>query len=96
MDVSLVWLRPWLWLAATLVLGALLWLLGPVLTPFAVAALLAWVADPLVSRIERSGRSRSTAVTLVFLMMSLLVVLVVLLLVPMLKAQVEEAGEWGP
>ena len=96
MDVSLVWLRPWLWFAAILVLGGLLWLLGPVLTPFAVAALLAWVADPLVSRIERRGRSRSTAVTLVFLMMSLLVVLVVLLLVPMLKTQIEQAGEWGP
>lgn len=96
MNPSLLWLRPWLWLGGFVVLGLLLWLLGPVLTPFAVAALLAWMADPLVSRIERSGRSRSTAVTLVFLMMSLLVVLVVLLLVPMLKTQIEQAGEWGP
>ena len=96
MNPSLLWLRPWLWLGGFVVLGLLLWLLGPVLTPFAVAALLAWMADPLVSRIERSGRSRSTAVTLVFLMMSLLVVLVVLLLVPMLKAQIEQAAEWGP
>ncbi|GAB3732998.1 AI-2E family transporter [Silanimonas algicola] len=96
MTAPLLWLRPWLWLGGFVVLGFLLWLLGPVLTPFAVAALLAWVADPLVSRIERGGRSRSTAVTLVFLMMSLLVVLVVLLLVPMLKTQIEQAGEWGP
>ena len=96
MTAPLLWLRPWLWLGGFVVLGLLLWLLGPVLTPFAVAALLAWVADPLVSRIERRGRSRSTAVTLVFLMMSLLVVLVVLLLVPMLKTQIEQAGEWGP
>jgi predicted PurR-regulated permease PerM len=96
MNPPLLWLRPWLWLGGFVVLGLLLWLLGPVLTPFAVAALLAWVADPLVSRIERRGRSRSTAVTLVFLMMSLLVVLVVLLLVPMLKTQIEQAGEWGP
>ena len=96
MDAPLIWLRPWLWFGAVLVLGALLWLLGPVLTPFAVAALLAWMADPLVTRIERSGRSRGTAVTLVFLMMSLLVVLVVLLLVPMLKTQVEQAMDWGP
>ncbi len=96
MSSSLLWLRPWLWLGGFVVLGLLLWLLGPVLTPFAVAALLAWMADPLVSRIERRGRSRTTAVTLVFLMMSLLVVLVALLLVPMLKTQVEQAGEWGP
>ncbi|MGL6289630.1 MAG: AI-2E family transporter [Silanimonas sp.] len=96
MNPPLLWLRPWLWLGGFVVLGVLLWLLGPVLTPFAVAALLAWVADPLVSRIERSGRSRGTAVTLVFLLMTLLVTLVVLLLVPMLKTQVERAIEWGP
>ena len=96
MSPDLLWLRPWLWLGGFALLGLLLWLLGPMLTPFAVAALLAWVADPLVSRIERTGRSRSTAVTLVFLLMALLVVLVLLLLVPMLKAQVEQAIVWGP
>ena len=96
MNPPLLWLRPWLWFGGFVVLGLLLWLLGPVLTPFAVAALLAWIADPLVSRIERSGRSRGTAVTLVFLMMSLLVVLVLLLLVPMLKTQIEQAVAWGP
>jgi predicted PurR-regulated permease PerM len=96
MTPELLWLRPWLWLGGAVLLGLLLWLLGPVLTPFAVAALLAWVANPLVSRIERSGRSRATAVTLVFLLMTLLVVLVALLLVPMLRSQVEQAIEWGP
>jgi predicted PurR-regulated permease PerM len=96
MTPPLLWLRPWLWLGGFVVLGLLLWLLGPVLTPFAVAALLAWMADPLVTRIERSGRSRATAVTLVFLLMTLLVVVVVLLLVPMLKGQFEQAVQWGP
>lgn len=96
MDTDLLWLRPWLWLAGLVVLGLLLWLLGPVLTPFAVAALLAWLADPLVARIERSGRSRTTAVTLVFALMILLLVVVVLLLLPMLRRQVEQAIEWGP
>ena len=96
MNPDLLWLRPWLWLAGLLLLGVLLWLLGPVLTPFAVAALLAWMADPLVSRIERSGRSRTTAVTLVFVLMTVLVVIVALLLVPTLRRQVEQAIEWGP
>lgn len=96
MTPSLLWLRPWLWLAGFVLLGGLLWALGPVLTPFAVAALLAWLADPLVSAIERRGRSRTAAVFLVFLLMSLAVVLVLLLLVPTLQRQALRALEWGP
>ena len=30
----------------------LLWLLAPILTPFAVAALLGWLGDPLVDRLS--------------------------------------------
>src|SRR3546814_2246285 len=44
----------------------LVWLMGPVLTPFVVAALLGWLGDPLVDRLQRAGRSRNTAVVLVF------------------------------
>lgn len=96
MDSPLLWLRPWLWFAAVLVLGLLLWLLAPVLTPFAIAALLAWMADPLVLRLERSGRSRTVAASLVFLLMSAVVVLALLLLLPMLQSQLRRAVEWLP
>ncbi len=74
-----------------LVALAVLWmiaLLGPILTPFVFAALLGWLGDPLVDRLERSGRSRPVAVTLVFVLMVMLVVLVVLILVPMIERQV--------
>ncbi|TYT26928.1 AI-2E family transporter [Luteimonas viscosa] len=74
-----------------LVAFAALWLvalLGPILTPFVLAALLGWLGDPLVDRLERSGRSRPVAVTLVFVLMVMLVVLVVLILVPMVERQV--------
>jgi len=70
---------------------AVLWLialLGPILTPFVLAALLGWLGDPLVDRLEASGRSRPVAVTLVFVLMLMLVVLVVLILVPMIERQV--------
>ncbi len=66
------------------------WLLGPILTPFVLAALLGWLGDPLVDRLERRGRSRGVAVTLVFLLMLLLVTLVLLILVPMIVSQVKE------
>ena len=70
---------------------AVLWLialLGPILTPFVLAALLGWLGDPLVDRLEASGRSRPVAVTLVFVLMVMLLVLVVLILVPMIERQV--------
>jgi predicted PurR-regulated permease PerM len=71
------------------------WLLGPVLTPFVLAALLGWLGDPLVDRLERRGRSRPVAVTLVFLLMALLLVLVLLILVPMIQRQVATlVAEW--
>jgi predicted PurR-regulated permease PerM len=78
----------WQLLALTLLLGALLYLLAPVLTPFAVSALLAYLGDPLVDRLERRRLSRTLAVTLVFALMALAVVVAVLLLIPMLERQI--------
>ncbi|WP_101925941.1 MULTISPECIES: AI-2E family transporter [Luteimonas] len=68
--------------------GWVIWLLGPILTPFVLALLLGWLGDPLVDRLERRGRSRAVAVTLVFLMMTLLVALALIILVPMIERQI--------
>ncbi len=78
------------WQLAALVLGVglLLWALGPVLTPFVIAALLAYLGDPMVDRLERLRLSRSGAVVIVFLLMTLALVGVVLLLIPLLERQV--------
>ena len=66
----------------------LLWLLAPVLTPFVVAVMLAWLGDPLVGRLQRQGRSRNTAVALVFTVMTLIMLLVLVLLVPLIERQI--------
>lgn len=86
-DIAL-FLRRLQW--AALGVGAcwLLWVLAPVLTPFVIAAMLGWLGDPLVDRIERTGRSRNTSVTLVFTFMALLVVLVLVILVPLIERQI--------
>lgn len=81
-------LRRLQWAAVALFTLWVLWLLAPVLTPFALAAMLGWLGDPLVDRLEASGRSRSTAVALVFTVMTLVLVAVLLLLVPMIQRQV--------
>jgi predicted PurR-regulated permease PerM len=78
----------WQLLAITVAIGVLLYLLGPVLTPFAVAALLAYLGDPLVDRLEARGYSRSVAVALVFTLMTLLLVLAPLILIPVLESQI--------
>lgn len=86
----------WQWLVVAAVVGVLVWLLGPILTPFVISALLAWLGEPLVRKIERTGRSRTTAVLLVFTLMTLSLVLVVLLLIPLIENQVTKFIEWLP
>ncbi|SDW62609.1 AI-2E family transporter [Lysobacter enzymogenes] len=86
-DIAL-FLRRLQWTALGVGACWLLWVLAPVLTPFVVAAMLGWLGDPLVDRIERTGRSRNTAVTLVFALMALLVVLILLILVPLIERQI--------
>ena len=88
--------RRWQWLALVLLVGGLIWLLAPMLTPFVVSALLAWLGDPLVARLERAGRSRTMAVALVFTLMVLVLVLALLVLVLLLSNQVEKLVDWLP
>ena len=75
-------------IALSLAVLWVLWLLAPILTPFVLALMLAWLGDPLVDRLEAAGRSRNTAVILVFVMMLLLVTLALLILVPLLQRQI--------
>jgi len=89
-------LRRGTWLVMTVLLLGLLWLLGPILTPFVISALLAWLGDPLVARLERAGRSRTTAVLIVFGLMVLVVVLALLVIVPLLQDQVVKLIAWLP
>lgn len=69
-------------LIATLVMLAL-WLLGPVLTPFVVAAVLAYVLNPVVNRLDGLGRGRMPRVLAVLIVetLFLLILLSILLLV---------------
>ena len=80
-------LRRLQWGLLALAVGWLLWLLAPVLTPFAVAALLGWMGDPVVDRLERR-LPRNTSVILVFVAMTLAALLALLALLPLLQRQV--------
>jgi predicted PurR-regulated permease PerM len=76
------------WTAVALLACAFLWLLAPVLSPFVFAALLGWLGDPLVDRLEARGHKRNNAVILVFCAMLLLLAVALVLLVPLLEQQI--------
>lgn len=72
------------WLGALLLVGLVVWLLAPVLTPFVVAAVLAYVLHPLVLRLGRTGLPHSLSVVVVEAMGLLTLLGLFLLLVPVL------------
>ncbi len=81
------------WLIVVLVSAVLVYLLAPVLTPFVVSALLAYLADPLVDKLEhaRVGRwrlGRTGGVVVVFLLLTIVIAALILLLIPMLNKQI--------
>ena len=61
--------------------------LQPILIPFAVAGVMAYLLDPVVSRIVRWGTSRQRAVWAVFVAVTLLLAGIVLWIVPALSEQ---------
>lgn len=81
--------RQWLSVLLLAFSGWLVYLLAPILMPFAVAALLAYLGDPLTDRLERRRLSRTQAVALVFSAMILVLSLVLLWLIPQLARQLE-------
>jgi len=102
MDMNPATNRPLLYLL--LVAGGvyLLYLMSPILTPFLVAAALAYLFDPLVDRLERRRIGRAWGTVLVLLGLSLALLLLALVLTPlfqaqarMLVAQIPKLIEWG-
>lgn len=67
----------------------LIYLLSPILMPFVAAALLAYLGDPLVDKLETYKLSRTLAVTTVFLVIVTVLLLIILLLIPILETQIK-------
>ena len=87
----------WFLIAAVVILA--LWLLGPVLTPFAVAAVLAYALTPLVNKLDRMGKGRLprvVAVVVVELLFILAVLSLVLLVVPIVAKEIPLMREQIP
>jgi len=77
----------WFWLTIVTITLFLLYLLSPILLPFISAALLAYLGDPLVDRLEKMKLSRTLSVIIVFSSMFLILVPLLLFLIPLLQEQ---------
>jgi predicted PurR-regulated permease PerM len=75
------------WVAAVVVLAAALWLLAGILLPFVAGLALAFLLNPLTSRVERLGMNRTIAALTIVAVVVLAFVLLVLLIVPILFDQ---------
>ncbi|MCE0916686.1 AI-2E family transporter [Pseudomonas sp. NMI760_13] len=89
-------MRRWIWLGAAFVVAGLLYFLHNILSPFLVGILLAYLADPLVDRLERLGLSRTWGVVVVFSLFTLIFLALLLVLVPMLAKQLLRLYELAP
>lgn len=67
----------------------LLRLLGPILMPFALASVFAYIGDPLVDRLEARKIGRTPAVVLVFVGLTLVAALGLLITLPLLLDQTQ-------
>ncbi|MBS0327840.1 MAG: AI-2E family transporter [Proteobacteria bacterium] len=85
--------RQYLWIvgAALVLLAALHWL-GPILTPFLIGAILAYLGSPAVARAEAHGVPRSLTTLAVIVFIGVLVAALFLVLVPLVQAEVATAA----
>src|SRR4051812_34450327 len=87
------------WFGIALLTGLVLWLLGAVLTPFVVGAVLAYALAPLVDRFETAWGPRVprvVSVIVVELAAILALVLLVLLVVPIVGKELPMIREQMP
>lgn len=79
----------WFWLAIAVIFAVLLYFLAPILLPFITGALLAYLGDPLVDRLEKWKVSRTFSVVIVFLVIIFILLPVFFYLIPLLESQIK-------
>ena len=87
--------QKWLMLVATAVVIALLYRLSPILLPFVFAAVLAYLGDPVVDRLEtyryqNYQLNRTMAVIVVFTAIILMITALLLVVIPAIELQIGE------
>jgi predicted PurR-regulated permease PerM len=84
------------WLGLAAFCGLLLYLLGPILTPFLLAAMLAYICNPMVERMQKKRLPRALATVMVLLLLAGAFVVMLLILLPLLVKQVRAIASQAP
>lgn len=79
----------WFWLTIAIISMALLYFLAPILLPFVSGALLAYLGDPIVDRLEKFKISRILSVVIVFFIAFLVILPIFFFLVPLIESQIK-------
>lgn len=77
-------------LLAIAAFGFLAWVLSPVLAPFLAAGILAFIFDPMVTRLERKGLSRAVGTLLAVITLLLAIVLMLLIVLPLFYKEISQ------
>jgi len=85
----------WIVVAALVVIAGLHWL-GPVITPFLVGAILAYLGTPIVDRLARRRVPRALSTVGVVLLFGLLIAALFFVLVPLIQSEVTVAARRLP
>jgi predicted PurR-regulated permease PerM len=84
------------WIAALAIIGALLWLLSPILLPFVLGMAIAYLLDPLANQLSKRGIGRVLAASLILGGFVVALVLLVLLIAPILTQQLSAFVDNAP
>lgn len=76
------------WGIAAVALAAFLWVMGNALLPFLIGAAIAYLLNPVASRLQRAGMPRMLATALITAVAVLLLVLTGLVVVPFMVSQI--------
>jgi predicted PurR-regulated permease PerM len=91
-PLSLEQMRRYAWWALAVVIsfGLLFWLLGPIMTPFVLGAVIAYVGHPLVARLERKKVPRALGAVVVILLGLAAIVGLVFIVIPLAQAEITQ------
>ena len=89
-------LQATLWIAAGLAILVLLYVLSPILTPFLLAGIVAYICNPVADRITGWGVPRILAVTLVMLALTVLTAGLILIILPLLYEETALLAKRAP
>jgi predicted PurR-regulated permease PerM len=96
--LSLEQMRRYAWwaLVVIVVFGLLFWLLGPIMTPFVLGGVIAYVGHPLVARFEAKRVPRALGAVVVILLGVAAIVGLVFIVLPLAQAEIAQLANRIP